>query len=191
MRDDLLRVPLSGKRRARHTTCGDFGQRNTYAFRHERHCTRCARVHFEHEHVVLLDGHLHVHQSNDAELDRQLVPLLRERFTCRGNVEVVEADILSVDLPGLLGERGPAPWKVAANLPYNISSQVLIKFLETPELFSDMYLMLQKEVGDRLAAKVVGSARQLAAGSVTCSLRWIPSGVRRCKVVCRWTVITN
>jgi 16S rRNA (adenine1518-N6/adenine1519-N6)-dimethyltransferase len=41
---------------------------------------------------------------------------------------------------------------VAANLPYNISSQVLIKFLENPALFSDLFLMLQKEVGDRLAA---------------------------------------
>ncbi len=87
-----------------------------------------------------------------VELDRELVPLLREEFAGRDNVEVVEADILAVDLPHLLGERGGGTWKVAANLPYNISSQVLFRFLEYRSLFSWLVLMLQKEVGERLLA---------------------------------------
>ncbi len=87
-----------------------------------------------------------------VELDRELVPLLRREFAGRENVEVVEADILDVDLPRLLGERGGSVWKVAANLPYNISSQVLFRFLECRRLFSLLVLMLQKEVGERLLA---------------------------------------
>lgn len=87
-----------------------------------------------------------------VELDRRLAPLLAREFAANDNFTVVEADILETDLTQLLGSRTQAPWKVAANLPYNISSQVLLKFLETPLLFSHLVLMLQKEVGDRLAA---------------------------------------
>lgn len=87
-----------------------------------------------------------------VELDRRLAPLLAREFAAQANFSVIEADILDVDLQQLLGTRSPLPWKVAANLPYNISSQVLLKFLDTPRLFSHLVLMLQKEVGDRLAA---------------------------------------
>lgn len=87
-----------------------------------------------------------------VELDRRLAPLLAREFATDTNFTVIEADILKTDLEELLGSRSSAPWKVAANLPYNISSQVLLKFLETPRLFSYLVLMLQKEVGDRLAA---------------------------------------
>ncbi len=45
-----------------------------------------------------------------VELDRELVPLLRKEFAGLENVEVVEADILAVDLPRLLGERGDGTW---------------------------------------------------------------------------------
>jgi 16S rRNA (adenine1518-N6/adenine1519-N6)-dimethyltransferase len=87
-----------------------------------------------------------------VELDRQLVPLLEREFAGMGNVEVVQADILSTDLRELLPPRWGGKWKVAANLPYNISSQVLIKFLDFRQLFSRLVLMLQREVGERLIA---------------------------------------
>lgn len=87
-----------------------------------------------------------------VELDRDLVPFLRKEFAGQKNVEVVEADIMSVDLCRLLGQHGEEKWKVAANLPYNISSQVLFRFLENRRLFSLLVLMLQKEVGERLLA---------------------------------------
>jgi 16S rRNA (adenine1518-N6/adenine1519-N6)-dimethyltransferase len=87
-----------------------------------------------------------------VELDRRLAPLLAQEFAGSDNFSVVEADILKTDLQQLLASRTQATWKVAANLPYNISSQVLLKFMETPRLFSHLVLMLQKEVGDRLAA---------------------------------------
>jgi len=88
-----------------------------------------------------------------VELDRRLAPMLSREFEKNSLIDVVEADILKMDLPTELSRYSGSRWKVAANLPYNISSQVLIKFLETPTLFTDLYLMLQKEVGDRLAAQ--------------------------------------
>jgi 16S rRNA (adenine1518-N6/adenine1519-N6)-dimethyltransferase len=88
-----------------------------------------------------------------VELDRQLVSLLAKEFSSRDNVDVVQADILKADLPGLLLPHWSGPWQVAANLPYNISSQVLFRFMDHHHLFSRLVLMLQKEVGERLVAQ--------------------------------------
>lgn len=87
-----------------------------------------------------------------VELDRQLVPLLERRFAGNPRVEIVQADILRVPLGDLLESHSAGRWKVAANLPYNISSQVLFLFLDNLPCLSRLVLMLQKEVGDRLAA---------------------------------------
>lgn len=87
-----------------------------------------------------------------VELDRRLAPCLASEFAGYPKVKIIEADILKLDLQAALAGLTGKKWKVAANLPYNISSQVLIKFLDTPALFSELFLMLQKEVGDRLAA---------------------------------------
>lgn len=87
------------------------------------------------------------------EWDRDLLPLLAAEFAGAPNVEIGHGDILRVDLEQLLTSRGAGKkWKVAANLPYNISSQVLFRFLECSGLFERLVLMLQKEVGDRLVA---------------------------------------
>jgi 16S rRNA (adenine1518-N6/adenine1519-N6)-dimethyltransferase len=87
-----------------------------------------------------------------VELDKQLVPVLVAEFSGANNVEVLQSDILRVDLEELLQSRGEGRWKVAANLPYNISSQVLFKFHESRQLFNRLVLMLQREVGERLVA---------------------------------------
>lgn len=87
-----------------------------------------------------------------VELDRRFAPKLAAEFAGNDRVRIVEADILKLDLNPLLADADGYRWKVAANLPYNISSQVLFKFLETPARFAELVLMLQKEVGDRLVA---------------------------------------
>ncbi|HBG07367.1 MAG: 16S rRNA (adenine(1518)-N(6)/adenine(1519)-N(6))-dimethyltransferase [Geobacteraceae bacterium GWC2_58_44] len=88
-----------------------------------------------------------------VEWDRDLLPILEAEFAGAANVEIGHGDILRVDLQQLLSSRGGArKWKVAANLPYNISSQVLFRFMECSGLFERLVLMLQKEVGDRLVA---------------------------------------
>lgn len=88
-----------------------------------------------------------------VEWDRDLLPSLNAQFGAAANVEIGHGDILRVDLRQILSARGKGrKWKVAANLPYNISSQVLFRFLECSDLFERLVLMLQKEVGDRLVA---------------------------------------
>ena len=87
-----------------------------------------------------------------VELDTRLVPVLRQAFRDNPGVEIVHGDILEIDLRGLLASEGGERWKVAANLPYNISTPVLFMLLDHRDLFSRFVLMLQKEVGDRLAA---------------------------------------
>jgi len=82
-----------------------------------------------------------------VEIDRELADLLSERKHPR--LEVVQGDVLNLDWHYLTSDR---PCKLVANLPYNISSQVLFKILDHKALFSRMVLMFQKEVGDRLMA---------------------------------------
>jgi 16S rRNA (adenine1518-N6/adenine1519-N6)-dimethyltransferase len=87
-----------------------------------------------------------------VERDRDLLPVLHEKLAGVNNVEVVRGDILRVDMRQLLSERREGRWKVVANLPYNISSQILFALIECRTVVSQMVLMLQKEVGDRLVA---------------------------------------
>jgi 16S rRNA (adenine1518-N6/adenine1519-N6)-dimethyltransferase len=105
-----------------------------------------------------------------VELDRRFAPLLKEEFAGNDRVRIIEADILKIDLAELLETTHGARWKVAANLPYNISSQVLLKFLETPAQFSKLVLMLQKEVGDRLVAQP--STKEYGILTLFCSLHF-------------------
>jgi 16S rRNA (adenine1518-N6/adenine1519-N6)-dimethyltransferase len=84
-----------------------------------------------------------------VEFDRDLAALLRERFAGQDQVTIHEQDILKVDFEQLLGNDS---YKVVANLPYNISTPVLFRFLEERQRFSRLVVMLQKEVGERLAA---------------------------------------
>lgn len=89
-----------------------------------------------------------------VEIDRDLAAALRERYRDEPRVQVVEGDVLGLDLPALIGAAGAA--KVVANLPYNVSTPVLMQLLETPSLFSRLVLMLQREVVERLAARPSG-----------------------------------
>ena len=103
-----------------------------------------------------------------VELDNRLVEYLEEKFLQIDNVEIIRNDILRTDLPQILSARSVERWKVAANLPYNISSQVLFKFIENREYFSELVLMLQKEVGERLVAPP--DCKQYGILSVFCQL---------------------
>lgn len=86
-----------------------------------------------------------------VEYDHVLAAELSSLYNGNPRVKVVDGDILAVDLDALL-ENGEQRWKVVANLPYNISTQVLFRFLDVRYRLSRMVLMLQKEVGDRLTA---------------------------------------
>lgn len=81
------------------------------------------------------------------EVDRDLADALERRKAPHLTVHL--GDVLKADWPALL--TAP-PYRLIANLPYNISSQVLFKILDHRALFSRLVLMFQKEVGDRLLA---------------------------------------
>ncbi len=84
------------------------------------------------------------------EFDRELAAMHRQRYQQVAHVRIVEQDVLKTDFHALL--VGDRPYTVVANLPYNISTPVLFKFLEHRGLFRRLVVMLQKEVGERLAA---------------------------------------
>jgi 16S rRNA (adenine1518-N6/adenine1519-N6)-dimethyltransferase len=89
-----------------------------------------------------------------VELDRSIIPALTAVTADFPNVTLLENDALRLDLPALLqehwqGERG----KVVANIPYNITSPLLIRLLENKTYFESITLMVQKEVADRMRAR--------------------------------------
>ena len=104
-----------------------------------------------------------------VELDRSLLPVLAETMAPYPNVEIVSGDVLRMDLTALAEEKflasGLTPI-VCANLPYNITTPVLTKLVETPA-FQSVTVLLQKEVAQRLAAPP-------AAGPspCTCNIIW-------------------
>ena len=86
-----------------------------------------------------------------VEIDSKLVEILKKKVMDYPNVEVIKGDILKVDFNKLLNQE-KAPVKVVANLPYQISTPLLFRFIELKKLFFSLTLMLQKEVAERMAA---------------------------------------
>jgi 16S rRNA (adenine1518-N6/adenine1519-N6)-dimethyltransferase len=83
------------------------------------------------------------------EVDRRAIAALRDlQEAAGGRLDVLEADALEVDLAGL----GLPPRRIVANLPYNVSTALLVRWLHQAGQIADMVLMFQKEVADRLAA---------------------------------------
>ena len=83
------------------------------------------------------------------EVDRRAIEALKElQAASEGRLEIIEGDALRIAPADL----GPAPRRIVANLPYNISTALLLRWLHEADAISDMVLMFQKEVADRLAA---------------------------------------
>jgi 16S rRNA (adenine1518-N6/adenine1519-N6)-dimethyltransferase len=97
-----------------------------------------------------------------VELDRVLAAQLRLKFGMARNVEVIEADILAIDFDSLFGpkpglgrpgiELKPEPVRVVGNLPYYITSDILLRLFEFSKYFESIVIMVQREVADRIAA---------------------------------------
>ena len=85
-----------------------------------------------------------------VEFDRRLIPALLETTVEFDRVRVLEADAVKADWAALL--PGPGPWTMVANLPYNISVAVVMRVLEAEPRVDRMLVMVQREVGERLAA---------------------------------------
>ncbi|TAN05264.1 MAG: 16S rRNA (adenine(1518)-N(6)/adenine(1519)-N(6))-dimethyltransferase RsmA [Rhodanobacteraceae bacterium] len=88
-------------------------------------------------------------QLTAIELDADLIEPLRERAAGIGQLDIIHADVLKVDLAALAaGGR----LRLAGNLPYYVSSPILFHCLAYPAVIEDMHFMLQKEVVERMAA---------------------------------------
>jgi len=84
-----------------------------------------------------------------VELDRHLLPVLAETVEPLG-VRVLHGDALSIDWNDLLGEG--EDWKLVANLPYNLATTIVLDLLDHAPSIQSMLVMVQREVGERLAA---------------------------------------
>ena len=89
------------------------------------------------------------------EIDDRLVPILADTLRNFDNVTVVNQDILKVDLAQYIAEfKNPdLPIKVVANLPYYITTPILMHLIESGIPFSEFVVMMQKEVADRISAQ--------------------------------------
>jgi 16S rRNA (adenine1518-N6/adenine1519-N6)-dimethyltransferase len=101
-----------------------------------------------------------------VELDRVLAAQLRLKFSMARNVEVIEGDVLSIDFDSLFGPKPglgrpgidltPEPVRVVGNLPYYITSDILLRLFEFSKYFDSIVIMVQREVADRIAAEPGG-----------------------------------
>lgn len=97
------------------------------------------------------------------EIDRVLAAQLRMNFSTTANVEIIEGDILAIDFDTLFGPKPgstrpglnhePERASVIGNLPYFITSDILLRLFQYRKYFHTLVLMVQREVADRLAAR--------------------------------------
>jgi 16S rRNA (adenine1518-N6/adenine1519-N6)-dimethyltransferase len=107
-----------------------------------------------------------------VEVDRGIVPVLRDVVADHPNVEVIEADAMRVDWGDLLGA---APrWTLVANLPYNVATPLVCDLLDGVPAIRSMLVMVQREVADRFAAV----PRTAAYGAVSVKIaHWATASV--------------
>ncbi len=89
-----------------------------------------------------------------VEIDNNLIPILNETLAGYDNIEIINNDILKTDLAELIETRNiERPIKVVANLPYYITTPIIMELLKTGLPFAGMTFMVQKEVAERMEAK--------------------------------------
>ena len=94
-----------------------------------------------------------------VELERGMIAVLRERFAGKDNFKLIESDALVLDYSSFLIPVSSRKLKLVANLPFNISTAILQKLIEQRDCFSEMILMFQREVVERITARIENSER--------------------------------
>ncbi|PID79369.1 MAG: 16S rRNA (adenine(1518)-N(6)/adenine(1519)-N(6))-dimethyltransferase [Clostridiales bacterium] len=105
-----------------------------------------------------------------VEIDKALWPILEEHFSTAPHFELVKEDVLKLDLNALIAEKFAdcQRVKVVANLPYYITTPIIMNFLEAGVAVSDIVVMIQREVADRINAV----PRTKAYGSLSVSAQF-------------------
>lgn len=110
-----------------------------------------------------------------VELDERLPPVLAETLADYGNVSVVQGDVMRLPLAALLREHfGDMPVHVCANLPYYITSPILMLLLESRLPIEDITVMVQKEAAERLCA----APATRACGAVSLAVQYYAEPTR-------------
>ncbi len=110
-----------------------------------------------------------------VELDERLPPILRETLAEFDNVTVISGDAMKLDLSALLKEQmGDRPVAVCANLPYYITSPVIMRLLESRLPVESITVMVQKEAAERLCAR----PGTRACGAVTLAVQYYAEAER-------------
>ncbi|MCR5485589.1 MAG: 16S rRNA (adenine(1518)-N(6)/adenine(1519)-N(6))-dimethyltransferase RsmA, partial [Clostridiales bacterium] len=103
------------------------------------------------------------------EIDTSLIPVLAETLKGLDNVNVINDDILKTDLRSFIdSEFGDLPVSVCANLPYYITSPIIMYLLESRIPFENITVMIQKEAADRLCDRVGGKN----SGAITAAVNY-------------------
>lgn len=88
-----------------------------------------------------------------VEIDKTLIPILEETLSSYHNVTIINEDILKLDLNQLIKEENQSkPIRIVANLPYYITTPIIMELLESNLLISNITIMVQKEVAQRIQA---------------------------------------
>ena len=107
-----------------------------------------------------------------VELDERVIPGLRVKTFSLGNVDIIHEDILKVDLEALISENlakyGLKEVRIVGNLPYYITTPIIMKLLEEETGAASITVMMQKEVADRIAAE----PGTKPAGAITYSVHY-------------------
>ena len=85
-----------------------------------------------------------------VEIDKNLIPILAETLADYENVTILNEDILKVDIYKIVEEHGGQPLKVVANLPYYITTPIIMTLFESRVPLKSVTIMVQKEVADRM-----------------------------------------
>ena len=92
-----------------------------------------------------------------VDIDRDIVSHLTRQFADQPKLSLIQADALQLDFQALINRQTPADtpaahWRMVGNLPYNIATPLLFRLFGVKHLFTDMHVMLQKEVVARMSA---------------------------------------
>lgn len=101
-----------------------------------------------------------------VELDQTLLPILKEMLAPYQNIVVINDDIMKIDFNQLLAHYPQQRWKVVANLPYYITTPVIMRFLEEKVPVHSLVVMVQKEVAQRMVAQPGGKDYGMLSVSV-------------------------
>lgn len=105
------------------------------------------------------------------EIDKDLFPIIERRMAGYANFELVAGDAMKVDFDALAAKYGAKRYKVVANLPYYITTPIVMRFLEEGFRVSELVIMVQQEVADRFLA----NPGTKAYGAITAAINYYGS----------------